>query len=223
MAVPSGNSHLKNTVGGSFVSQNQGGTLLGNSSTGSVITKSFPLVSNATEWNKGTLPSENANGIIANQKILSGGTFAYKSTGNYIIKTISTSISGVASTKLLITGADVEGRKPIAQFQHDFGAKLLTKYRANQFTLTGKLNSGASNLSRLIWLNAAGNAAEAPATLSTTNMYDISDGDATDRAVDSAANPTRAIPGELVMKVDFVTTSVVSGGDFFDYKPITGK
>lgn len=223
MAVPSGNSHLKNTTGGSFVSQTFGGTLLGNQSTGSVITKSFPLTSNATEWNKGTLPAETANGIVANQKILSGGTFAYTSTGSYIIKTISTSISGVASTKLLIPASDVEGRRPIAMFEHDFGAKLLTKYRANQFTLTGKLNSGASNVSRLMWLNAAGNAAEAPATLSTTNMYDISDGDATDKAVDSAATPTRAIPGELVMKVDFVTTSVASGGDFFDYKPITGK
>ena len=39
---------------------------------------------------------------------------------------------------------------------------------------------------------------------------------------DSAANPTRAIPGELVMKVDFVTLTVANGGDFFDYKPITG-
>jgi len=39
---------------------------------------------------------------------------------------------------------------------------------------------------------------------------------------DSAANPTRAVPGELVMKVDFVTLTVASGGDFFDYKPITG-
>ena len=39
---------------------------------------------------------------------------------------------------------------------------------------------------------------------------------------DSAANPTRAIPGELVMKVDFVTLSVASGGDFFNYKAITG-
>jgi hypothetical protein len=39
---------------------------------------------------------------------------------------------------------------------------------------------------------------------------------------DSAANPTRAVPGELVMKVDFVDTSVATGGDFFVYKPITG-
>ena len=53
-------------------------------------------------------------------------------------------------------------------------------------------------------------------------MFDISDGDATDVAADSAAEPTRAVPGELVMKVDFVTLGVSSGGDFFDYKAITG-
>ena len=63
--------------------------------------------------------------------------------------------------------------------------------------------------------------ATAPAALNE-NMFDISDGDATDVAADSAAEPTRAVPGELVMKVDFVTLSVSSGGDFFDYKAITG-
>ena len=53
-------------------------------------------------------------------------------------------------------------------------------------------------------------------------MYDIADGNATNIAFDSAAQPTRALPGELVLKVDFVTLTVASGGDFFDYKPITG-
>jgi len=222
MAVPSGNNHLRNTAGGTFVSQRQGGTLLNNTTTGSVITRSFPLLSNAIEWNVGTLPVAKQNGLVANQKILSAGTFAYRAAGQYTIRTISTSISGVASISVLIPAADINSRRPIAQFQHDFGAALLTKYRANEYTFTGRLNSGASKASRLMFLNTAGNAAQAPATLSTTNMYDIADGNATDRARDSAASPTRAIPGELVMKVDFVTTSVASGGDFFDYKPITG-
>ena len=71
-------------------------------------------------------------------------------------------------------------------------------------------------------MNSGGTAAQAPASLNE-NMYDINDGNATDVAADSAAEPTRDIPGELVMKVDFVTLSVSSGGDFFDYKPITGK
>jgi hypothetical protein len=51
-------------------------------------------------------------------------------------------------------------------------------------------------------------------------MWDPVAGSAS-RRTDSAANPTRAIPGELVMKADFVTLTT-SGGDFFDYKAITG-
>jgi hypothetical protein len=222
MAVPSGNSHLKNTTGGAFSAQKQGGTVLGNTTAGDVVTKVLALKDNAADFGRAPVPVQRANGLVANQKVLSGGTFAYQAEGNYVIRTISSTISGVAKTNVLIPGSDSNTRRSIHQFEHAFGSKTVTKYRANQYTLTGTLNSGATNASRIIWLNSAGNAAEAPAALNE-NMYDISDGNATDRAADSAANPTRAIPGELVLKVDFVTTSVSSGGDFFDYKPITGK
>ena len=222
MAVPSSNSHLRNTSGGAFSSQNQGGTVLGNTTAGDVVTKVLALKDNAADFGRAPIPVQAANGLIANQKVLSGGVFAYQAEGNYVIRTISGTISGVSSTNVLIPGSDSNTRRSIHQFEHAYGAKTVTKYRANQYTLTGTLNSGASNASRLIWLNSAGNAAQAPASLNE-NMFDIADGNATDRAADSAANPTRAIPGELVLKVDFVTTDVSSGGDFFDYKPITGK
>ena len=222
MAVPSSNSHLRNTSGGAFSAQTQGGTVLGNTTAGDVVTKVLALKDNAADFGRAPIPVQAANGLIANQKVLSGGTFAYQAEGNYVIRTISGTISGVSSTNVLIPGSDSNTRRSIHQFEHAYGAKTVTKYRANQYTLTGTLNSGASNASRLIWLNSAGNAAQAPAALNE-NMFDIADGNASDRAADSAANPTRDIPGELVMKVDFVTTSVASGGDFFDYKPITGK
>lgn len=222
MAVPSSNNHLRNTSGGAFSAQTQGGTVLGNTTAGDVVTKVLALKDNAADFGRAPIPVQAANGLIANQKVLSGGTFAYQAEGNYVIRTISGTISGVSSTNVLIPGSDSNTRRSIHQFEHAYGAKTVTKYRANQYTLTGTLNSGASNVSRLIWLNSAGNAAQAPAALNE-NMFDIADGNASDRAADSAANPTRDIPGELVMKVDFVTTSVTSGGDFFDYKPITGK
>ena len=60
----------------------------------------------------------------------------------------------------------------------------------------------------------------APAALNEDMVNPV--GGSTGQKTDSAANPTRAIPGELVMKVDFVTTAVATGGDFFDYKAITG-
>ena len=111
----------------------------------------------------------------------------------------------------------------IPQFRGDYGAKLLTAWRQNQFSWLHQLDSGSSITNmRTNWLNSAGTAAASVTTLNGTNMWDVSDGDASDMASDSAASPTRAIPGELVMKVDFVTLTVSSGGDFFDYAPITG-
>jgi hypothetical protein len=222
MAVPSSNNHLVNTVGGSFTATVQGGTILGNGTSSGPVANALLLLDAVDGLASGMGPKEVANGLSANTKSYSSGTFAYFADGQYVIRTISATLSGVANTTILIPGSDVNSRRPIHQFEHSFGAKTVTKFRAGQFTLTGTLASGASNVSRLMWLNSGGTAAAAPAALNE-NMYDIADGDATDRAADSAASPTRAIPGEFVMKADFVDLSVSTGGDFFDYKPITGK
>ena len=199
----------------------EGGTILGNMTTGTVITKALALKDNAVEWAQGTLPRILADGLSANQKILSGGTFAYSVAGQYIIRTISTTISGVSSNAMLIPD-NAGPHYPIAQFQHDFGADVTSLMRANRFSRVGFFNNGNKISSRHLWLNAAGTAVATPSTLTSTNMWDLADGNASDRAADSAANPTRAIPGELVMKVDFVDLSIATGGDFFDYKAITG-
>jgi len=222
MAVPSSNSHLKNTANGAFTATTEGGTILGNGTTGSVITKSLLIKDSAVD--PGILPGPKAlaNGLVGAQKVLSGGTFAYNSS-EWVMMTIATSLSGVANTSLLIPGADSR-RRPIAQFVHDFGAKLLTMWRTNRFSWLGVKASGAKLGSRRQWtsaITAGGSASAAPPTLSTQDMLDpVAGSDA--RFSDSAANPTRAIPGELVMKTDFVDLSVATGGDFFDYKPITG-
>ena len=221
MAVPSGGSDKRNTTGGAFTATTEGGTILGNVSTGTVITKALALKDNAVEWAQGTLPRVLADGLNANQKILSGGTFAYSVAGQYIIRTISTTISGVSSNAMLIPD-NAGPHYPIAQFQHDFGADVTSLMRANRFSRVGFFNNGNKISSRKLWLNAAGTAVATPSTLTSTNMWDLADGNAADRAADSAANPTRAIPGELVMKVDFVDLSIATGGDFFDYKAITG-
>lgn len=232
MAVPSGNNHLKNTSGGAFTSQTQGGTLLGNGTTGDVISNALLLKDAVDADIKIPFPIEraypgfgsyptNTGGMYGTQKALSGGTFAYLEAGKYIIRTISTTISGVASSEVLIPGADKGDRHAIHQFIHDFGVGLLASWRANEFSWNGNLDAGTPILSRLNWLNAAGTAPEAPATLTGNDPWDPVAGSASQKT-DSAANPTRSIPGELVMKVDFVDTSVATGGDFFDYKPITG-
>tara|TARA_Y100000592_G_scaffold68700_1_gene106737 strand:- start:2687 stop:3373 length:687 start_codon:yes stop_codon:yes gene_type:complete len=227
MAVPGASAnYLKNTTGGTYTATKEGGTLLANTTTGDVITKALALKDNATDFGRSPLPIETANGLVANQKVLSGGTFAYDVAGKYVIAASSSELSGVASTKVLITGAG-ENQPPIAKFQHSFGAKTVSAIRANRFSWTGtksRNTAGASLGSRINWVAAASGGADSASAPDALNefMYDISDGNASNLAFDSAAEPTRSIPGELVMKVDFVTLTVASGGDFFDYKPITG-
>ena len=174
-------------------------------------------------FNNGTKPKVLANGLSANQKVISGGAFAYDVAGKYVIASVSDTLAGVANTKILITGRGAENNS-IHQFIHSFGAKTVTAFRAGRFSWTSTKRTGAAIAARINWLQVASggmDTATAPAALNE-NMFDISDGDATDVAADSAAEPTRAVPGELVMKVDFVTLGVSSGGDFFDYKAITG-
>ena len=218
MPVPSGNSHLKNTANGAFTAQTQGGTVLGNTTTGDVITKASALKDNATAPQDGPGPKAKANGLVANQKVLSGGTFAYSSAGNYVIRTISTPLSGVASTKVLIPGSE-GARVAVHEFLKEKGADTTSLIRKGRFSRTGYFNNGNKISSRSLFMNAAGTASAAPTALNKY-MWDLADGNATNQAQDDAI-PTRAIPGELVMKADFVTLGV-SGGDHFDYKAITG-
>tara|TARA_R110002012_G_scaffold186493_3_gene353192 strand:+ start:476 stop:1153 length:678 start_codon:yes stop_codon:yes gene_type:complete len=224
MAVPSNAAaYLVNTTGGTYIDQTQGGTILGNTSTNTdQITKALALKDNATEFKDGTKPKVLANGLSTNQKALSAGTFAYEEAGKYVIAASSDTLSGVSKTNILITGqgGDINS---IHQFLHSFGAKTVTALRAGRFSWTSTKRTGAAIGARINWLNIASggmDSASAPAALNE-DMFDPVAG-STGRKTDSAANPTRAIPGELVMKVDFVTLTVASGGDFFDYKAITG-
>ena len=223
MAVPGATSnYLKNTSNGTFISITEGGTILGNTTTGTVITKALALKDNAAVFNNGTKPKVLANGLSANQKVLSGGTFAYEAAGKYVIASSSDTLSGVASTKILITGRG-EDNNSIHQFLHSYGAKTVTAFRAGRFSWTSTKRTGAAIAARINWLQVASggmDTATAPASLNEDMVNPV--GGSTGRRTDSAANPTRAIPGELVMKVDFVTTAVATGGDFFDYKAITG-
>ena len=221
MPVPENNAaYLRNTTNGAFTATTEGGTILGNTSTGTVITKALALKDNATAWNDGAKPKVLNDGLQGNQKILSGGAFAYEAAGKYVIAASSTTLAGVASTKMLITGRG-SVLNSINQFIHNFGADTTSLMRKNRFARSGLLNTGAKAIQRTPWLNATGAAVATPSTLTGNDPWNPVSG-AYARKSDSAANPTRAIPGELVMKVDFVTLGVASGGDFFDYKAITG-
>lgn len=203
----------------SLKTQSQGGTVLGNTSTNTgQITKALSLISNATDWNQGTLPRNNATGLIANTTVNSNGTFAYQAAAKYVIARHSTTLSGVSNTKLLFMGKAPS--QSIAQFRQSFGAKTVTAFRYGRFSWTSTLVTGAASQSRHNWLAAGGASVSVPAALNE-NMWSQSGSAVADWEAGVFGLPTRAIPGELVMKVDFVTLTL-SGGDFFDYAAITG-
>lgn len=237
MAVPANDAaYLVNSDGGAFTAIREGGTILGNTSTGTVITRALALKDNATAWADGTLPRVLNDGLSANRKPLSAGTFAYSAAGKYVIAASSDTLSGVSKTNILITGQGQRTRRSVAQFGRMFGAKTVTGFRQGQFSWTNTKRDGASMGSRINWLNVASggmDTATAPTTMTAVNMWAPlgHPKDGTGAAAyhsDGAANPTRAIPGELVMKADFATLAAYNadssliGGDFFDYKPITG-
>ena len=244
MAVPGASAnYLRNTTGGAFSAQTQGGTLLGNdkaSVPASPVANLFPLRTNATEFPHAPYPVTGAATNPWGQKVISGSTggFAYQGVGEYQIMTISTKIAGDSSTKVLITGADSNlGRHAIHQFQHDYGADTMALMRANRYSRTGFLDDGTTRVGKRsanLWLDAAGNAYEVPATKSAGLPWapggSARNGSgATAANTDAAANPTRAIPGRLVMKANFVageldpwTATTNGGSDFYVYKAITG-
>lgn len=240
MPVPNSTSeYLVNTTGGAFVAQNQGGTLLGNETTGSVITKAFPIKDAVDDDHRIPVASEQANfgatrivsGAQVGTRTYPNGLFNSINAGfynmNFLVRQDSGYGIGVTSEsskkfQLPIRG---ESYRSILEFKHDFGAEIAKYFFQGRYSFTGRDRAGTKykRRSAALFTNLANNGIQSggPAR-TTTYMYDIADGDANNQAVDSAATPTRAIPGELVMKVDFVTTNVSTGGDFFDYKPITG-
>lgn len=226
MAVPTRFGAYRNTVGGTYNGQVIGGVIMGVTASGA-ITESMSIMDGVVLADgkvADALPRERTStGIYRAAKILSGGAFAYNAAraGTWVISRITTSLAGVANTKLLFMAQGAMNGKSIADFQHDLGVKMLNAWVNGRFSWTGKLANGTSKLSRTMWLSADGSAVAAPASLSTTFMYDLTDANATDKAYDQASKPTRSVPGELVMKADFVTAGL-SGGNFFDYKPITG-
>ena len=225
MAVPANSAaYLRNTTNGAFVKQNQGGTVLGNTTTGDAITKALALKDNATDPVP-TLPKVKNNGLSANQKAQSGGTFAYEVAGKYVIMTISDTLSGVSNTIILIPSRtkSFSSNDAIMRSRGSYVAKTVTAFRNGRFSWTSTKRDGTAIGARVNWLNVASggmDTATAPDALNE-DFWDPAAG-STSANSDSAANPTRAVPGELILLNDFVDADISTSGNFFDYKSITG-
>lgn len=229
MAVPTKFGAVRGRNGNAFVAQNVGGAVMGIvGATGSVFSTSLAMFDALAPNDIRPTTKQRAygpgSGLVSTTKPISGAAYGFGNNvpaGSYIISRITTSIAGISSNLLLFMGQGNRIR-PISAFTHDFGVRMLNSWLTNSFAWTGKLTSGASKNSRLMWLNAAQTAVVTPTALNTVFMKDIALNSTSAIAVDSAATPTRAVPGEFILQVDFVTRPVLSGGDKFTYKPITG-
>ena len=247
MAVPGSTAnYLRGTKNTAYSDQTQGGTILGNTETGDAITNALALKDNSTDFGRIPYPvaSTTAGSIAFNIKAQgSNGSFCWDGGTakgeRFTMMGYSTNLGNFANTAIQKTGADpsnMAGRRAIAQFMHDFGADTTSLIRANRFSYTGFFNNGTKISSRHMFMNAAGTAIADPATL-TGNLPWAPGGAARNGSgaaasfTDVAANPTRSIPGRLVMQANFTndaterkpwTASTSGGSDFYVYKPITG-
>lgn len=135
-------------------------------------------------------------------KILSGGTFAYNSK-KFIAMRLTNSINGSTNT-VLRSGADVPSQiRGINKLESVITARQVTAYLAGKFNVfTGKYDSGYPDV-----VDDTGDDA--------TNFNGLLI-DADGNYKDSAATPTRAVPGTLTYKLANPVPSTVN------YKPKNG-
>lgn len=207
--VPSSNNHLKNTAGGSFTKQTQGGTVIGLSTATAIITKPIQVKDiNQADQTIYPGPRELSGARTYNTaKILSGGTFAYNSnlrTGNtWLISRVATTLAGVSKTFLLFMANTVTGPK-YPYFIKDNYSNTSTLIRKNQFSRTGWNTDGTKIKKRTTWITDP--TGTAGADFGT-----------------SGSIPSRAVPGELYILTNFVDYNPATSSNKYNYSPITGK
>lgn len=205
--VPNNNSHLKNTTGGSFTAQRQGGTLIGLSAATSIITKAI-LVKDVNSLDTSIYPGPKeitGTSVYNTQKILSGGAFAYNAAKNktWVLSRISTTLAGVAQTFLQSMGNVI----PSNSFPYYVARNWInntTLVRKGQFSFTGWDSNGDKIKKRTTWI---------------TNPTGTSGAD----FGTSTQLPTRAVPGELFILTNFVDYNPSTSSNYYNYPVITGK
>jgi hypothetical protein len=207
--VPSSNSHLKNTAGGSYTAQRQGGTMIGLSTATPIITKAIQ-VKDINQADQTIYPGPKlltGAKTYNTAKILSAGTFAYNSnsrSGNtWLISRVATTLAGVSKTFLLFMANTITGPK-YPYFVKDNYTNSATLIRKNQFSRTGWNTDGTKIKKRTTWIT------DPTATVGTDFGT-------------STSIPTRAIPGELYILNNFVTYNPATSSNKYNYSAITGK
>ena len=205
--VPGKTGHVRNTTGGSFTSQKQGGTIIGITTATSIITKAISVKDvNAADLTLTTLPKELSGARTYNTaKVLSGGTFAYNAAKNktWVITRITTTLAGVSKTFLQFMGAALPG-KIFPYYNARQWVNTISLVRKGQFSRTGYDASGSKLTKRTTWITDP----------TSTSGADFGT---------SGSLPSRAFPGEGYILTNFVGYNPATSSNKFYYKPITGK
>ena len=121
---------------------------------GSVITKAFELLTAIDDNPRVPLPVASdypaapTGGMYGLKKVLAGGTFCvsscWKSTS--FVQSARLSLE-LLLTKCLIPGSNGSNKaNAVMRFKHDFGVRLLSKWRANEFSWDWRfLDDGTKN------------------------------------------------------------------------------
>lgn len=213
--VPSSNSHLKNTTGGSYTAQRQGGTLIGLSTATSIVTKAIQ-VKDVNQIDQTIYPGPRlltGAKTYNTAKILSSGTFAYNSNirgaNTYLISRVATTLAGVSKTFLLFMANTITGPK-YPYFVKDNYDNATSNIRKGLFSRTGYNPDGSKIKARQPWVTIS---AQSYAPTGTAGA-DFGT---------SGSLPTRAIPGELYILNNFVTYNPATSSNKYNYSAITGK
>lgn len=220
MAVPGKNGGVVGTKGGAAAPK-VSGAIAGATASNEVINADLSLSILAAGERRYDVDvqdtSVDLNPIYGAKKAITAGKFSYNAAkyNTWILPFVTKGVAGVNLDHSVLYGR-IKPVNTILSVKHNFGVKATSLWTTNKFAWTGKLADGSSKKSRLMWLNANGTVVAKPSTLTNTYAYDIRDKNATDNAVDDAANPTREVPGEFTFKVDFVNLGT-NGGNAFKY------
>uniref|UniRef100_A0A6M3LBR8 Uncharacterized protein n=1 Tax=viral metagenome TaxID=1070528 RepID=A0A6M3LBR8_9ZZZZ len=132
-----------------------------------------------------------ATGILTSAPGYPTNNFGTMTAGSYVMKRVTTTLAGVANTFLRSGSSYLSGRRSINKLEAVRTWQVAKAIRAGNWNVfTGKFSSAL-------------NATEDAYTPSANNVYSAFDQQAglgaTSGTLDDAANPTRAIPGELII------------------------
>jgi hypothetical protein len=152
---------------------------------GRPVTQTFSIVSNLTNTgNRRSVPIQ-ASGTAhtySAQRAMNTGTFAFSNPSGYIVRGVSTTINGTASTAMLINGNEMFRLRRDSKLK-SWGYKYSTAIRAGHFRFT-KISGQRTNWST------------APSALNET--FRSTTNNAVDAVDQSAFVTYRSVPGELV-------------------------